>query len=208
MIVKTISGDLEIVANQLFYDITHPFGAIRGFVTISAPIIKGASVTWSAISDDCYNEQVEFEISKENASQNLLFPDFDSANRYLSMEDIRIQFSSLEYSLLTSIDILCGEYSLEDKINRVQELGDSFDLHALILKLRLESYHMFGINELDEIMNSNKLCIDGLVRNSGCEPGEHYDSIFVSIGILKEQRAKIIKLKEAFLLNYDIQIIR
>lgn len=205
MIIKTVLGEVEVAVNQHFFDISHPYGAIRRFVTKSEPILEGKTVIWTAVSDDCYSEQLEFQISSERSEQNLLFPDYASANRYLSVEDIRIQLSSLEYSLLISIDILCGDSSVEYKLDKIKEISETFDLHVLVLKLRLESYEMFGLNELDDISALNKLCLDDIIGMNNVAQAEHCEIILSSIGRLKDLRERLIKLKDDFLLSYDVQ---
>ena len=203
MIIETVKGSVEIHANMVYYDISYPFGAIRSFLAISDPVLEDDFICWEAKSEDCYSEVIKCRVQADQPDQTLIFNDYDSANRFLYLEDMRIQFSSIDYLLLALTDILCSEIQVAEKISKMQEHVVTLELDILKLRLRLELYDNFGIDVLDAVSSGYKSVIDNLLSMTTSALPDTCGVLLESINKLKEYRQKVTMLRSEFISRYQ-----
>lgn len=202
MTINTVCGPLDISINKRFYDISHPAGAIRSFKVSTEPRIEGSTISWTAISDDSYNESVDYSYSVEIDECILIFNDYESAEKVLNIEDVRIQLSSIEYLLLTVIDLLCKSHvqSVSDDIRSVSE---TFELQMLSLRLRSEIYEHLDLSMLQEISDGCKSQFVKILSYSSLINSDLSCDILNAINAFKGYRNMLLTFKQD-LLSYTI----
>ena len=72
MLINSNDGPVDISLNTRYYDISHPFGAIRTFIVTTEPDDCDGIVCWTAVSDDCYREEIHVRLSSDNTNKILI----------------------------------------------------------------------------------------------------------------------------------------
>ena len=193
MTINTVCGPLDISINKRFYDISHPAGAIRSFKVSTEPRIEGSTISWTAISDDSYNESVDYSYSVEIDECISIFDDYESAEKVLNIEDVRIQLSSIEYLLLTV-------QSVSDDVRSVSE---TFELQMLSLRLRSEIYEHLDLSKLQEISDGCKSQFVKILSYSSLINSDLSCDILNAINAFKGYRNMLLTFKQD-LLSYTI----
>ena len=197
MVINNNDGIIDISLNTRYYDISHPFGAIRPFVVTTEPTECDGVVSWTAISDDCYREEILVRLSRDADNKDFIFKDHESANKFLVNEDIRIEFSSIEYQLMSAIDVLCNDAET-NKAETFKSLIDSIELHLLILVIKLEPYDGMILDQVKEISNGFKEISKNTAGLKSAQQSDVYSTTLSFINCLKNYRDMVASIRETF----------
>ena len=195
MLINCTVGTLDISLNTRYYDISHPSGAIRSFSVTAEPSECNGIISWTAVSNDCYKEEIHVRLSVDADNKNLIFKDYASAESFLVNEYIRIELSSIEYQLMSAIDVLCGKADSE-MADTFKTFVDSIELHLLGLILKLDSYDDGMLEQIKDVSVGIKELSQRISSLKSSHRTEVYSIVLSLICSLQNYRDVIASMKE------------